>query len=224
MFTFMLSSVFMPLQSSFVERAHPGYFKANPRQRIIWPTFAQFSSDQSCRSVVSFRRSILSDSATPWTAAWQVPLSITNSEFSQTHVHRVSDAIHHLILCRPLLFLPSIFPGIRVFSNESALCIRWTKYWSFSFSISPSNEHPGLISFGMDWLDLQYSPRVRTCFYENKTTINSLNKIKTYFLMSFHNLNVITPNSLKNVFLLLISLNSDQGRPISYSLLMTFHL
>ena len=61
---------------------------------------------------------------------------------------------NHLILCRPLLLLPSIFPSIRVFSNESALHIRWSKYWSFSFSISPSNEHPGLISFRMDWLDL----------------------------------------------------------------------
>jgi len=61
---------------------------------------------------------------------------------------------NHLILCRPLLFLPSIFPNIRVFSNESALCIRWPKYWSFSFNISPSNEHPGLISFRMDWLNL----------------------------------------------------------------------
>ena len=61
---------------------------------------------------------------------------------------------NHLILCHPLLLLPSIFPGIRVFSNESALCIRWPKYWSFSFNISPSNEHPGLISFRMDWLDL----------------------------------------------------------------------
>ena len=60
----------------------------------------------------------------------------------------------HLMLCRPLLLLPSIFPSIRVFSDESVLCIRWPKYWSFSFSISPSNEHPGLISFRMDWLDL----------------------------------------------------------------------
>ena len=70
------------------------------------------------------------------------------------HVHRVSDAISHLILCRPLLLLPSIFPSIRVFSNESTLGMRWPKYWSFSFSISPSIEHPGLISFRMDWLDL----------------------------------------------------------------------
>ena len=75
-------------------------------------------------------------------------------EFTQTHVHRVSDAINHLILCRRLLLLPSIFPSRRVFSNELVLCIRWPKYWSFSFSISPSNEYSGLIFFRMDWLDL----------------------------------------------------------------------
>ena len=77
-------------------------------------------------------------------------------ESTQTHVHRVDDAIQHLILCRPLLFLPSIFLSIRVFSNESALCIRWPKYCSPQkcLNISPSNEHPGLISFRMDWLDL----------------------------------------------------------------------
>ena len=74
-------------------------------------------------------------------------------EFTQSHVHRVGDAIHHLILCRPLLLPPSIFPSIRVFSNESALHIRWPKYWNFSFSISLSNEYSGLISFRMDWLD-----------------------------------------------------------------------
>ena len=74
-------------------------------------------------------------------------------EFTQTHVHRSVMPSSHLILCRPLL-LPSIPPSIRVFSNESTLHIRWPKYWSFSFSISPSNEHPGLISFRMDWLDL----------------------------------------------------------------------
>ena len=75
-------------------------------------------------------------------------------EFTQTHVHRVSEPSSHLILCRPLLLLPSIFPSIRVFSDESGLCVRWPKYWSFSFNISPSSEHPGLISFRMDWLDL----------------------------------------------------------------------
>ena len=75
-------------------------------------------------------------------------------EFTQTHVHWDSDAIHHVILCRPLLLLPSIFPSVRVFSSESVLRIRWPKYWSFSFSISPSNEYLGLISFRIDQLDL----------------------------------------------------------------------
>ena len=75
-------------------------------------------------------------------------------EFTQTHVHRVSDASSYLILCRPLLLLPTIPPSIRVFSNESALHMRWPKYWSFSFSIIPSKKILGLISFRMDWLDL----------------------------------------------------------------------
>ena len=75
-------------------------------------------------------------------------------EFTQTHAHRVGMPSSHLILCCPLLLLPPIPPSIRVFSNESTLGTRWPKYWSFSFSISPSNEHPGLISFRMDWLDL----------------------------------------------------------------------
>ena len=91
---------------------------------------------------------------TPWTAAHQASLSITNSQslFKRMSIVSVMPS-NHLILCHPLLFLPSIFPSIRVFSNESALCIRWPKYWSFSFRISPSNEHPGLI-FRMDWLYL----------------------------------------------------------------------
>ena len=75
-------------------------------------------------------------------------------ELAQIHVHWVSDAIHHLVLCSPLLLLPSIFPSIRVFSNESVLCIRWPKYWSFSFSISPFNEYSGLIIFRIDCLNL----------------------------------------------------------------------
>ena len=93
--------------------------------------------------------------ATPWTAARQASLSITNSR-SPPKPMSIESVIpsNHLILCCPLLLLPSIFPSIRVFSNESALHIRWPEYWSFSFNISPSNEHPGLISFRMDWLDL----------------------------------------------------------------------
>ena len=93
-------------------------------------------------------------SATPWTAAHQASLSITNSQSppKPMSIESVMPS-HHLILCRPLLPLPSIFPSIRVFSNESAFHIRWAKYWSFSFNISPSNEHLRLISFKMDWLD-----------------------------------------------------------------------
>ena len=93
--------------------------------------------------------------ASPWTAAWQASLSITNSRSLPKLMS--SEPVmpsNHLILCHLLLLLPSIFPSIRVFSNESALRIRWPKYWSFNFNISPSNEHPGLISFRMDWLDL----------------------------------------------------------------------
>ena len=93
--------------------------------------------------------------ATPWTAACQASLSITNS-WSSPKLMSIRSVMpsSHLILCRPLLFLPPNPLSIRVFSNESTLHIRWPKYWSFSFSISPSNEHPGLISFRMDWLDL----------------------------------------------------------------------
>ena len=91
---------------------------------------------------------------TPWTSARQAPLSITNSWSSPKPMFNESVMpSSHLILCRPLLLLPSIFPSIRVFSNESVLRMRWPKYWSFSFNISLSNEHPGLIPFRMDWLD-----------------------------------------------------------------------
>ena len=102
-----------------------------------------------------FSRSVVSDSATPWTIARRASLSITNSWslLKLTSIELVMP-YNYLIFCCPLLLLPSVFPSIRVFSNESALHIRWPKYWSFSFNISPSNEHSGLISFRMDWLDL----------------------------------------------------------------------
>ena len=92
---------------------------------------------------------------TPLTTAHQASLSITNSQ-SLLKLMSIESVMpsNHLILCHPLLLLPSIFPSIQVFSKESVIHIRWPKYWSFSFNISPSNEHPGLISFTMDWLDL----------------------------------------------------------------------
>ena len=104
---------------------------------------------------VQFSLSVVSNSATPWTAAHQASLSITNT-WSLLKLMSMESVMlsNPLILCRPLLLLPSIFPSIRVFSDESVLHIRWPKYWSFSFNISPSNEHPGLISIRMDWLDL----------------------------------------------------------------------
>ena len=107
----------------------------------------QFRAAQSLSRVQLF--------ATPGTAACQASLSITNSQ-SLLKLMSIELAMqsNHLIFCHPLLLLPSIFPSIRVFFKESALCIRWPKYWSFSVSISPSNEHSGLISFKIDWLDL----------------------------------------------------------------------
>ena len=106
-------------------------------------------------SSVQFSCLVVSDSATPWTSAHQASLSITNSQSLPIPVSIESVMpSSHLILCCPLLLLPSFFPSIRVFSSESVLRIRWAKYWSFSFKISLTNEHPGLISFRMDWLDL----------------------------------------------------------------------
>ena len=115
---------------------------------ITFPTkISLVSSVQSLSRVWLF--------VTPWTAAHQACLSITNCQSPPKPMSiELVMTSNHLILCRPLLFLPSIFPSIRVFSNESTLHIRWPKYWSFSYNISPSNEHPGLISFRVDWLDL----------------------------------------------------------------------
>ena len=105
------------------------------------------------RMSAQFSRSVVSNSLRP--QARQAYLSINNSwsPSKSMSIESVRPS-NHLIFCHPLLLLPSIFPSVRFFSNESALCIRWPKYWSFSFNISPSNEHPGLISFRMDWLDL----------------------------------------------------------------------
>ena len=109
--------------------------------------FAQFSSVQLLSRVRLF--------ATPWIAARQASLSITNSwsSLKLMCIESVMPSSHFILSC-PLLLLPPLPPSIRVFSNESTLCMRWPKYWSFSFNISPSNEHPGLVSFRMDWLDL----------------------------------------------------------------------
>jgi len=104
---------------------------------------------------VQFSCSVVSNFATPWTAACQASLSITNPPRAYSNSSPLSQWCHPPISsCHPLLLLPSIFPSIRVFSNESVLCIRWPKYWSFSFSTSPSSEYSGLVSFKIDWVDL----------------------------------------------------------------------
>ena len=126
------------------------YMSLEARDQRLWVAMiqssVQFTSVQSLSHVWLF--------ATPWIAARQASLSITNSwsSLKLTSIESVMPS-NHLILCRPLLLLPPIPPSIRVFSNESTLHMRWPKYWSFSFSISPSKEHPGLISFRMDWLE-----------------------------------------------------------------------
>ena len=147
------SSVHRIFQARVLEWGATAFLSANLSKKnlkpiYIWMTLLRLSSIQWLSHVQLF--------ATPWTAAHQASLSITNSQSlpKPMSIESVMPS-NHLILCCPLL-LPSIFPSIRVFSNESALRIRWPKYWSFSFNISPSNEHPGLISFRMDWLDLQY--------------------------------------------------------------------
>ena len=139
------------LVSIFVEYLFPPFsFSLCAFLKLTWVPgrqSIQFSSVQSFSCVQLF--------ATPWIAARQASLSITNSRSSLrlTSIESVMPS-SHLILCHPLLLLPPIPPSIRVFSNESILHMRWPEYWSFSFSIIPSKEHPGLISFRMDWLDL----------------------------------------------------------------------
>ena len=104
-------------------------------------------------------------------------------ESTQTHVHRVDDTNQPSHPLSPLLLLPSIFPSVRVFSNESALCISWPKYWSFSFNISPSNEHPGLISFRMDWLDLLAAQGTLKSLLQHHSSKASILQPSSFFIV-----------------------------------------
>ena len=137
-----------------------------------------FSSVESLSRVQLF--------ATSWTAACQASLSITNSQ-SLLKLMSIESVMpsNHLILCHPLLLQPSIFPSIRVFSDESVLCIRSSKYWSFSFSISPSNEYSGLISFRMDWLDLlAVQGTLKSCLQHHSSKASILWR-SAYFIVQF---------------------------------------
>ena len=139
-------------------------------------TYNVFSSVQSLSRVWLF--------VTPWTAAPQTSLSITNSQSppKPMSIESVMPS-NHLILVRPLLLLPSIPPSIKVLSNESALRIRWPKYWSCSFNISPSNEHPGLISFRMDWLDLLAVQGTLKSFLHHHSSKASILRCSAFFIV-----------------------------------------
>ena len=143
-------------------------------KNILWIQFPQFSSVQSLSHVRLF--------VTPWIAARQASLSITNS-WSSPKLMCIELVMpsSHLILCRPLLLLPTIPPSIRVFSSESILRMRWPKYWSFSFSISPSNEHPGLISSMMDWLDLLAVQGILESLLQHCSSIASILRCSAFF-------------------------------------------
>ena len=127
--------------------------------------------------------------ATPWTAACQISLSITNS-WCLLKLMSIESVIpsNHLILCCPLLLLPSIFPSIKIFSNGSDLCIKWPEYWSFSFSISPYNEYSGLISFRMDWLDLLAVQGTLKSFHQHRSSKASILWCSAFFIAQFSHL------------------------------------
>ena len=139
-------------------------------------TITQFSSVQSLSHIQLF--------ATPWTTAHQAYLSIPNS-WSLLKLMSIELVMpsNHLILCRPLLLPPSIFPSIRVFPNESALCIRFPNYWSFSFNISPSNEHSGLIFFRIDWLDLLAVQGTLKSLLQHHSSKASIFRCSTFFIV-----------------------------------------
>ena len=126
----------------------------------------------------------MSNFATPWIAARQASLSITNSGslLKLMSIELVMPS-NHLILCHPLLLPPSIFPNIKVFSNESVLRIKWPKYWCFSFNISPSNEHPGLISFRMDWLNLLAVPGILKSLLQHHSSKASVFQCSAFFIV-----------------------------------------
>ena len=134
--------------------------------------------------LVQLSPSAMSDFATPWTTVCQASLSITNS---QSLLKLMSTELvmpsNHLILCQPLLLLPSIIPSIRVFSIESAFHIKWPKYWSFSFSISPSNEYLGLISYRMDWLNLLSVQGTLKSLFQHHGSKESIIQCSAFFIV-----------------------------------------
>ena len=155
----------------------------------------QFSSVQLLSRVWLF--------ATPWTAAHQASLSITNSQ-SLLKLMSIESMMpsNHLILCCPLLLPPSIFPSIRVFSNESILCIRWPKYWSLTFSISPSNEYSGLISFRIDWLDLLEVQGTLKILLQHHSSKASILQRSAFLIQKGHRSCLFSPGDIQHLLYL----------------------
>ena len=148
---------------------------------FILDSSVQFSSIQSLNCVRLF--------ATPWTAVLQASLFITNSQsLLKLMSIKLMIVSNHLILCHPLFLLPSIIPSIRVFSNESALHIRWPKYWNFSFSISPSNEYSGLTSFRMDWLDFLAVPGTLKSLLQHHSSKASILQCSAFLILQLSQL------------------------------------
>ena len=187
-------------QSPAVEGAQSSLEKEVTAARVKWRWGCRIKDEASCcwwwcyelwwgsqNSQVTCSIQLLSCVwlfATPWTAAHQASLSITNS-WSLPKLMSIESVIpsNHLILCRPLLLPPSNFPSIRVFSKESALCIMWPKYWSFSFNISPSNEYPGLVSFRMDWLDLLSAQETLKNLLQHHSSKASILRRSAFFIV-----------------------------------------
>ena len=164
-----------------------------------WFSLLGFSQQSWFSSVQSFSHVQLF--TTPWTAAHQASLSIINSQslLKLMFIESVMPS-NHLIPCHPLLFLPSIFPNIMVFSNESVLCIRWSKYWSFSFSISPSNEHSGLISFRRDWLDLLAVQGTLKSLLQHHSSKASILQCSTFFIVQISHPSMTTGKTIALTF------------------------
>ena len=158
---------------------------------IFTPTLVEMAiTNFLCSTSVQFSRSVMSDFLQPMDCSTlQASLSITNSQslLKLMSIGLVMSS-NHLILCHPLLLLTSIFPSIKVFSNESVLCIRWPKYWSFSFSISPSNEYSGLISLRMDWLDILVVQGTLKVF-SNTSSKASILQCSAFFIVQLEKLN-----------------------------------
>ena len=144
-----------------------------------------------------FSSSVVSDSATPWTAIYQASLSFIISQSLFKFISIESTMLsNHLIPCHPLLLLSSVFPSIRVFSSEWALCIRWPKYWSFSFSISPSKEYLGLISYRIDWLDILAVQETLKSLLQHQSPKASILQCSAFFILQLSHLYMTTGKTM----------------------------